>query len=189
MAQSTLTLAFTQTQKSLVITGIIAIRESVTVTVTGGASLITDTLVLKIQSPNNGGATTPIAILSTWEISGSDAVGTLNMNTTQAVAAFANAGNESLLPFNILLYTSGVSSLMANACICIKNFPSVVTSDPVSISQVSTIDELDSRITALEDSSLFTTDFSSVSALSTTSATPNQTIAKINEILTILKGM
>lgn len=189
MAKSTLTLEFTQDKKRLNITGLISIRESVTVRVTDGASLIDDTLVLKIQDPSNRGNTTPIAILSSWTADGDDAVGTLNTNTVQAVNAFESTGNESVLTFNILLYTTGISSLMANDCICIKNFPSAVTSDPVTIDQSEEIQALEIRVLDLETAiadAIFHADFSAIADLLSNSRVADNR-DKINESLAILR--
>ena len=93
MADSILTLTFNQAKKTVVTSGLIAIREqSIGVTVIGGAALAVD-LVLKIQDKSNNGKTTPIGMVTIWTASGANAVGTLNLNTSEAVAAFSESGN------------------------------------------------------------------------------------------------
>lgn len=190
MAKSTLTVAFTQDKKRLNLTGLISIRETVEVTITDGATLIDDNLVLKIQDQSNRGKTPPIAICSTWVTSGSDAVGHMNTNTVQAINAFESVGNEGDRSFNILLYTTGVSALMANDCICIKNFPSAVSTDPIDLDQCEAIQDLDDRLTDVENELandvLKYADFSAVTDLASNSRVSDNR-NKINEILAILR--
>ena len=191
MAKSTLSIAVTQSKKSLSLTGLISIRETIDITVVDGGSLVADGLVLKIQAKGNRGLTTPIAFLSTWTVSGDDAIGTLNTNTTEAVAAFSSKGNLGCKVFNILLYTVDTTALMANDCISIKNFPSSVSTEPVTLSQCAEIAALDARLTTAEatlvDDVVLYNDFVSVSALGG-STTLKQAVAKINELLALLKG-
>lgn len=150
MADSTLTLTYTQATKKVVPSGTVAIREaSIDVTVIGAAALVSD-LVLKIQDRSNNGATTPIGLVTSWTVSGANLVGTLNLNTTEAIAAFANSGNLSQQAFNLLLYTSTSNALMCNGVINLMNFPSSTTAAPVTLDQQATIDALEARIVELE---------------------------------------
>lgn len=154
MADSTLTIGFTQATKKLTVTGTVAIREaSIDVTVTNGASLVSD-LVLKIQDKANNGATTPIGIVTTWSVSGAHAVGTLNLNTTEAIAAFETCGNVGMKTFNVLLYTSTSSALMCNGIMAVMNFPSSTTSSPTTLDQQTAVDALADRVTELEAGAL-----------------------------------
>ena len=142
MAKSTLGIVVDQANKSLTLTGNISIRESVTVTVTGGAYLVANGGVLKIQDKYNNGLTTPIATCSIWTLTGvadADATGTLNTNTTEAVAAFANTSNTGCETFNVLLYSASDPSLQCNGFIQIKNFPSSVTTSPVTLDQATSV--------------------------------------------------
>ena len=139
MAQSTLEIVVDQTNKSLTLTGLISIRETVTVTVTGGAYLVANGGVLKIQDKYNKGLTTPIASLSTWTLTGDDATGELNTNTIEAIAAFANTSNTGCETFNVLLYSASDPSLQCNGFIQIKNFPSSVTTSPVTLDQATSV--------------------------------------------------
>jgi len=184
MSLSTLGIVFTQDRKTIVFTGLISIRESVTVTVADGAALIASGLVLKIQNKYNNGETTPIATLSTWTADGVDAVGTMNTNTTEAIAEFVNAGNQACKPFNALLFATGDPSLQANGSILIKNFPSSVTTDPVTIDQAATIAENTAAILLR----VAYADFSGVvdDPTSTSSIADNR--AKLIEILAILRN-
>jgi hypothetical protein len=139
MAKSTLGIVVDQANKSLTLTGLISIREIVTVTVTGGAYLVENGGVLKIQGKYNKGLTTPIASLSTWTLTGDDATGELNTNTIEAIAAFANTSNTGCETFNVLLYSASDPSLQCNGFIQIKNFPSSVTTSPVTLDQATSV--------------------------------------------------
>lgn len=174
MAKSTLTIAFTQSNKKVSITGTAAVRETVTVTVTGGAALIADGLTLKIQDKSNHGETTPIAVLSTWSTSGLNAVGELNLNTTEAIEVFENVANQGFKAFNILVYTTTGSALMANGVITIMNFPSSVTTDPVTLAQAGTIAALQARIVELEANAAITPLFSDFTGLDFTDLSTNE---------------
>lgn len=190
MADSTLTLTFNQAKKTVVATGLIAIREkSIDVTVTGASALVAD-LVLKIQDKSNNGSTTPIGIVNSWTVSGANAVGTLNLDTSEAHAAFEESGNLSCKTFNLLLFTSTSNALQCNGLISVMNFPSSTTQDPTTLDQSAAIDALADRVTELEAGAItavYQEDFEDVTALSS-SATLKQTIAKVNAILAILKG-
>ena len=183
MAQSTLGIVVDQTNKALTLTGLISIREIVTVTVTGGAYLVENGGVLKIQGKYNKGLTTPIASLSTWTLTGADATGELNTNTIEAIAAFANTSNTGCETFNVLLYSASDPSLQCNGVISIKNFPSSVTTDPVSIDQAATIAENTAAILLR----VAYADFSAVTDLASNSSIADNR-AKTNAILAILRN-
>jgi len=155
MANSTLTLTFNQAKKTVVTSGLIAIREqNIGVTVIGGAALAVD-LVLKIQDKSNNGKTTPIGMVTIWTASGANAVGTLNLNTSEAVAAFSESENLSCKTFNILLYTSTLTALQCNGLISIMNFPSNTGSVPTTPpEQDAIILALVSRVAELEAGAL-----------------------------------
>lgn len=190
MANSTLTIAFDQSRKTLTLTGRIAIRETVTVTVTNGATLIAAGLTLKIQGRNNHGLTPPIGICTTWAASSANAVGALNLNTEEAIAAFENVGNLGDKAFNILLSTSSEPALEANSVIDILNWPSDTTVDPVTLDQTETIDALDQRVSDLEaaaTTAVYNEDFDGIDPLSS-SATLKQVISKFNAVLAALQG-
>jgi len=154
MADSILTLTFNQAKKTVVTSGLIAIREqNIGVTVIGGAALAVD-LVLKIQDKSNKGKTTPIGMVTIWGASGADAVGTLNLNTSEAVAAFSESENLSCKTFNILLYTSTLTALQCNGLISIMNFPSNTGFVPTTSEQDAIILALVNRVAELEAGAL-----------------------------------
>lgn len=183
MADSTLTLTYTQATKKVVPSGTVAIREaSIDVTVVGAAALVAD-LVLKIQDRSNNGATTPIGIVTSWTVSGANLVGTLNLNTTEAIAAFAASGNLSQQGFNILLYTSTSNALMCNGVITVMNFPSSTTASPVTLDQQATIDALEARVVELESQMATTPNWEDFEALDFTDLSTN---AKRNDAIRLL---
>ena len=169
MANSTLSLTFTQNTKELVCSGVVGVRESVDVTVVGGAAFIAAGLTLKIQGLNNRGLTTPVALFplasgDAWVTSGLNATCTVEFNTAEMIAAFASKQNMQQVAFNLLLHTTA-KTLMCNGVLVIINFPSSVTADPVTLSEASTVAALTARVAALEVADagvLHTTDFAAL---------------------------
>lgn len=164
MANSTLSLTVTQSKKTVVSAGTVAVKEPVDVTVIGGAQYIAGGLVLRLQGINNHGLTTPVAqypltvggVLQTWTTSGLNATATLNLNTDELNAAFVNVQNLGFKTFNLLLFTETGPVLAANGVLSVMNFPTSVTADPVTLSQATTIDALSDRL-ALAESQLMVT--------------------------------
>lgn len=150
MAKSTLSLTFTQADKTVIVAGVAAVREAIDVTVIGGAALIADGLVLKLQDKGNMGLTVPIGQLATWVTSGLNATGTLSLNTTEAIAAFADVRNCGFKTFNLLLFTTGAPTLACNGVMSVMNFPSSVTTAPTTLSQQAQLTALADRMTEVE---------------------------------------
>lgn len=183
MADSTLTLTFVQATKKVTPSGTVAIREaSIDVTVIGASALVSD-LVLKVQDRSNNGRTTPIGIVTSWTVSGANAVGTLNLNTAEAVAAFANSGNLTQQAFNILLYTSTSNALMCNGTLTVMNFPSSTAASPVTLDQTAAIDALTARIVELESQMATTPNWEDFESLDFTDLSTN---AKRNDAIRAL---
>jgi hypothetical protein len=191
MADSTLTLTFTQATKKVVPVGTVAVREeSIDLVVVGGGALVADGLVLKVQDMYDNGASTPIGITTAFTAVGADAHGTLNLNTTEAIAAFANVANLAFKAFNILLYTTTSNALHCNGVLSVMNFPSVSAGEPVTIGEAATLAELTVRVESLEASiggSVLYTAFAAVDPIGA-SYTNAEMKAKINELITLLKG-
>ena len=158
MANSTLSLTVTQSKKTVVAVGVVAVKEPVNVTVIGGAQYISGGLVLRLQGLNNHGLTTPVAqypltvggVLQTWTTSGLNATATLNLNTDELNAAFVSVANLGFKTFNLLLFTETGPVLAANGVLSVMNFPASVTADPVTISQATTIDAISDRLSLVE---------------------------------------
>lgn len=175
--RSTLSISYDITTLEVVITGLIAIRTpEIAVTIVGGAEIADNSPVLKIQEMGNNGATTPIMNLSTWSTSGDDIIGTLNSNTTEAIAAFADAGNTEERQFNVLLITTGNGDPQFNGVMRVKNNPSACDEDPVTLEQS---EELQDK--------LGYSDFASVTDLAD-GASWGAIATKVNEIAAILRG-
>lgn len=130
MAKSTLTITVSANGKGMSVSGLAAIRETVSVTVVGGAALISDGLKVLVQSLQSTGIDAKIALADTWQASGLDAVGDMDMNTDEAIAAFSGAPNLGMKPFNILVYTETGSSLKVNSVLNIMNFPVSASGEP-----------------------------------------------------------
>lgn len=129
MSASTLSCAFDALKKTVTLTGIIAVRETVTVTVVGGASLIADGLTMKVLVLGSA-ATTALAQCVTWTVSSANAVGSIDLNTEELVTAFDGVANIGSKQFNVLIYTTTVPAVRVNATLGIMNFPSTVTTAP-----------------------------------------------------------
>jgi len=130
MAKSTLKITVAANGKGMSVAGLAAIRETVSVTVVGGAALIADGLKVLIQSLQSTGVDAKIALADTWQASGLDAVGDMDMNTDEAIAAFSGAPNICMKPFNILVYTETGSALKVNSVLNIMNFPVSASGEP-----------------------------------------------------------
>jgi len=130
MAKSTLTITVAANGKGMSVSGLAAIRETVSVTVVGGAALIADGLKVLVQSLQSTGVDAKIALADTWQASGLDAVGDMDMNTDEAIAAFSGAPNLGMKPFNILVYTETGSALKVNSVLNIMNFPVSASGEP-----------------------------------------------------------
>lgn len=189
MAKSTLSITFVQADKTVVVAGTVGVRESIDVTVVGGAALIADGLVLKLQDKGNMGLTVPIAQLATWTTSGLNAVGVLSLNTTEAIAAFADVRNCGFKTFNLLLFTTGAPTLACNGVMSVMNFPSSVTTAPTTLSQQVQLTALADRMTEVEAQLLVTptyTDFDGLETMPMT--TDKQRNAVIAAIINALQG-
>lgn len=113
------------------VSNVIAIRQTeIAVTIEGGSDLAAQSPILMIQALGNNGATTSIMSLAVWTTSGSDIIGTISSNTTQAISAFADAGNIEEKPFNVLLYLDGNTDLQFNGVCKVKNNPNASTETP-----------------------------------------------------------
>jgi len=168
-------MTFNKNEKTVNVLGLPGVKEvAVQVTVTGGSALIALGLVLKIK--DMGFDAVPIGVISDWTTSGIDAVGVLNLNTTEAIAAFSNAASMEIKSFNLLLYTTTSTELKCNGVIKVINFPSTTTEDATTLAQGVAIAEL---IANSEFSAV--TDIPAVYQVS-------EVRAKINEILAILRG-
>lgn len=206
MANSTLKLTFSQTQKTVAASGVVAVREPVTATVVGGWAHVASGLTLKLQEMNNHGQTTPFAIfpfatgdawvqgtLSTagvWTAgSGAgdlDAQCTLNLNTTELVDEFVDVPNMGFRPFNLLIYTVTGPTLEANGVLTVMNFPSSVTAAPTTISQAASLADLQARVAAIEAGYVKKADFAALDFTDlSTNALRN---AALRNLLTILGG-
>jgi hypothetical protein len=130
MAKSTLSITISAGNKGMSVSGLAAIRETVSVTVVGGASLIADGLKVLLQSMQNSGALTKIASVETWQTSGLNAVGDMDMNTDEAIAAFSLAPNLGMKPFNIIVYTETGMALKVNSVVNVMNFPVSASGEP-----------------------------------------------------------
>lgn len=130
MAKSTLAITISAGNKGMSVVGLAAIRETVSVTVVGGASLIADGLKVLLQSLHSTGDVAKIASVETWQTSGLDAVGDMDMNTDEAIAAFSLAPNLGMKPFNILVYTSTGTALKVNSVVNVMNFPVSASGEP-----------------------------------------------------------
>jgi thiamine biosynthesis lipoprotein ApbE len=130
MAKSTLAITISAGNKGMSVVGLAAIRETVSVTVVGGASLIADGLKVLLQSLQSTGGVAKIASVETWQTSGLDAVGDMDMNTDEAIAAFSLAPNLGMRPFNILVYTSTGTALKVNSVVNVMNFPVSASGEP-----------------------------------------------------------
>jgi len=189
MGQSTLSVTPTQATKAVVLSGTVAVRESVSVTIVGGAAFIADGLVLKIQDTGNMGLTVPVAQCSTWTTSSSNAVGTLSLNTAEAIASFVDVRNCGFRTFNLLVFTTGAPTLACNGVINVMNFPSSVTTAPTTLNQQAQITAVSDRVTALEAQAMLTpvfTDFDGIETMPLT--TDTQRNAVIRAILNKLQG-
>lgn len=171
-----LVVTFNKNEKTVNVLGLPGVREvAVQVTVTGGAALIALGLVMKIQ--NTGFNAVPIGVISEWTISGIDAVGVLNLNTTEAIAAFENAASMEIKSFNLLLFTSISTELKCNGIMKVINFPSTTTEDPTTLNQAVTI-----------ASKIGYADFEDVADLDLVNGSFDALAAKVQEMLTICKG-
>ena len=130
MAKSTLAITILAGNKGMSVVGLAAIRETVSVTVVGGASLIADGLKVLLQSLHSTGDVSKIASVETWQTSGLDAVGDMDMNTDEAIAAFSLAPNLGMKPFNIIVYTSTGTALKVNSVVNVMNFPVSASGEP-----------------------------------------------------------
>lgn len=130
MAKSTLAITISAGNKGMSVVGLAAIRETVSVTVVGGASLIADGLKVLLQSLHSTGDVSKIASVETWQTSGLNAVGDMDMNTDEAIAAFSLAPNLGMKPFNILVYTSTGTALKVNSVVNVMNFPVSASGEP-----------------------------------------------------------
>jgi len=130
MAKSTLAITISAGNKGMSVVGLAAIRETVSVTVVGGASLIADGLKVLLQSLHSTGDVSKIASVETWQTSGLDAVGDMDMNTDEAIAAFSLAPNLGMKPFNIIVYTSTGTALKVNSVVNVMNFPVSASGEP-----------------------------------------------------------
>lgn len=180
LTRTTVSLTYDKTGKTVTCENIPAIRETeIAVTIVNGAELYAYDPVLKIQVEGNNGNTTPIGNLSSWTDPGEsdDLSGTLNLNTTEAIAEFADAGNREIKTFNVLLIlTTDADDLEFNGIIRIMNNPSANDTAPVTLDQSA----------ELADCVKYS-DFTDVTDLSSSSSI-GQNRAKINEILAILRG-
>ena len=192
MARSTLAITVNQTKKTLLIVGTPAVKETVEVTLAGCASLIAEGLVLVIQDRDAGGNGTPLAKFplgsASWTVSGSDAFCELNLNTVELVAKFASTGNLDFIKFNILIYTLGGPTLVANGTIDIMNFPAATIATPVSVDQEASIETFDGRITALEWQIAEVSKFTDFAGLDATPSTLREMIAAYKALLSVLQG-
>ena len=199
---STLSITIDRTDKTPRCEGTIAVKEMVKLTIVGGAQYIASGLVLKIQGKNNKGATTPIAVFplanppdgytNTWTATGTlsaDAQCYLNMNTAEALSEFENVGNLGFKPFNLVIMTTGAPSLDANGVIAISQFPTGITADPVTLSQVDAISDLTGRIITIESRQAVSPSFSDFADIDFSDlSTDNKRNAAIRLILSKLQG-
>ncbi len=184
MDNPTLFITCNASNKSVIIEGMVAVREQVIdVYVRNGADLIDSGLVLKIQTNGNKGNTAPIGQVSEWDVSGLDAKGVMNLNTTEAIKAFVKVSNTDDKTFNILVFTTETSKLECNGLIRIMNFPSSATEDPVTLDQAATIAGLE---TSLSERVAYV-DFAGIDDLNEFSSS-RQIIAALNNLKNILKG-
>lgn len=192
MAKSTLTITVNQTKKTLLIVGMSAVKETVEVTLADCASLIAEGLVLVIQDRDAGCEGTPLAQFplgsASWTVSGADAFCELNLNTEELVAKFASTGNLDFIKFNILIYTLGGPTLVANGTIDIMNFPAATTATPVSVDQQASIETFDGRITALEGEMAEVSKYTDFSGLDANPATLREVTAAYKALLSVLQG-
>lgn len=181
-----------QTKKTLLMVGTPAVKETVEVTLAGCASMISEGLVLVIQDRDAGGDGTPLAQFplgsASWTVSGADAFCELNLNTVELVAKFASTGNLDFIKFNILIYTLGGPTLVANGTIDIMNFPAATISPPVSVDQEAIIETFDGRITALEWQIAEVSKFTDFAGLDATPSTLREMIDAYKALLSVLQG-
>lgn len=184
MDKPTLFITCIPSRKSVVVDGLVAVRErEIDVYIRGGAALIESGLILKIQENGNKGNTAPAGHISVWEASGLDAKGVMSLNTREAIAAFANASNTDQKSFNILVFTTASSKLECNGLISIMNFPSAIDEEPTTLDQAATIESLMNELQLV----LHHSEFNAVNFLNGDSSL-DHCISKINEIITKLKG-
>jgi hypothetical protein len=192
MAKSTLTITVNQTKKTLLIVGMAAVKETVEVTIVGGAALIAEGLVLRIQDKDAGGDGTPLAQFplgpASWTVSGEDAFCELNLNTVELVAAFSSTGNIEFGKFNILIYTLDGPTLVANGIIDIINFPAATTATPVSVDQQASIETFDGRITVLEGEMAEVSKYTDFAGLDATPSTLREMTDAYKALLNVLQG-
>jgi hypothetical protein len=184
MDNSTIYMTCISATKQVVCKGIAAVRETnIDIYIRDGAELISSGLVMKMQVNGNQGLTTPVGIVTSWDTSGDDAKGTLSLNTTECIAAFANVQNVEMVNFNVLIYTTTDPKLECNGLVGIVNFPSSTTVDPTTLDQADTIAELTAGLLLKVDHS----DFSAVPTLSEF-ASSREVIVAFNDLVIILKG-
>lgn len=195
MADSTLTLTYKQSQKSVVYAGEVAIREqSIDVTVVNGttgakASTLASTLVLEIRKMDDTGDEVPIGKVTSWSASGDNAVGALNLNTEEAIAAFSECGPLQTQRFIITLYTTGTTALMCTGVINVRNCPTPATGDPVTIDQAATISNVVDRVEQLEAQAAITPVFSDFEELDFSDLSTNEKRnAALRALLAKLQG-
>lgn len=133
LTTSYLTVTPTWDNKRLTIIGAASVRESVTLTLIGCG---TDTSIVFKLSSENGRvdyAKFPNATGDAWTVSGSDLIGTLNLNTDLLVAAFAPWGPEDRIDLVCTVASATNSNLYALGHKCIGNWMED-TDDPVAYS-------------------------------------------------------
>lgn len=119
MANTVLTINVTFGQKTIELTNQIAIRESVDVTIKNAAAYVGQGIVLAIMK--NG---TLFAQCNTWTVAGvTDALGTLDMNTSELIAAFNKAGPQAIKQFTVIAVVVSPSTVLFNGVIGIQNTP------------------------------------------------------------------
>lgn len=128
---SYLTVTPTWENKRLTVAGAASVREAVVLTLIGCG---TDTSIIFKLSSENGRvdyAKFPNAVGDSWEVVGSDLKGTLSLNTTLLVAAFAPWGPDDRIPLVCTVASATNSNLYAKGCIQIGNWMEN-TDDPVA---------------------------------------------------------
>ena len=108
--------------KAVTMTNVVAVRESVEVTLVSIGTSSPGDLTLRLTTLGTG-TTQTLAQCASFVASGTNAVGTLDLNTEELVNAFSNKSAMTVLSFNAAVWDSVQSRLLGSAVFPIMNNP------------------------------------------------------------------